>query len=107
MGGNKCRVASLELLFLEVFQYNLCIDGNMLKPVPPDFVMEYNLYYCLSLKYETFSFPTQTSDITSPLFLRFVNLCRPFVGKSFGRQRLYRSSLISAYTVAKNVVKCP
>ena len=26
---------------LETVQYNLCSDGNMLKPVPPDFVMEY------------------------------------------------------------------
>ena len=40
-------------------------------------------------KYETFSFPTQISDITSPLFLRFVNQCIPFVGKSFDRQGLY------------------
>ena len=28
-------------VLLKVFQYNLCIDGNMLKPVPPDLVMEY------------------------------------------------------------------
>ena len=101
MGGNKCRVASLEFLLLKVFQYNLCTDGNMLKPVPPDFVMKYKP------KYETFSFPAQISDIISPLFSRFVNQCRPFVGKSFDRQRLYMSSLIRAYTVANNFITCP
>ena len=72
MGGNKCRVASLELLLLIVFQYDLCTVGNMLKPVPPDYAMEYkplrlNIFLPYLQSYR------QISDITSPLFLRFVN----------------------------------
>ena len=104
-------VASLQSVPI---QLTVSANGNtctcMLKPVLPDFIPVVPVCNGVqAFKYLNIFLPYLKSidrlTITSPLFLRCVNQCRPFVDKAVARQRLYMSSLIRAYTVANSFVK--